>query len=145
VTALPSCEFRDPDGSYVLVQPFDEVRCRVLASNVADRGEVLFKDGSLTWSEAAEDVGGFTRVGPSTLLEHPEKDPVYTTSDLLAALEEKVVPEAEGPTLDFPGEIVGPESLNRQNPLTREDLLSEAFFRLMRKVRKTGRSRERVA
>src|SRR5688572_29628295 len=59
----PIAEFRDPDGSYVLVQPLDEVRCRVLASNVTPKGDVLFKDAELTWQEAAEDLGGYTRLG----------------------------------------------------------------------------------
>lgn len=61
---LPIAEFRDPDGSYVLVQPFDEVRCRVIASNVLPKGLVLHKDAELTWEEASRESNGFTRVGP---------------------------------------------------------------------------------
>ena len=68
----PVVEFLDPDGSYALVQPFDEVRGRVLSSNVLPKGHVLHKDEKLSWSEAAEDLGGFTRLGPSDFLPEGE-------------------------------------------------------------------------
>jgi hypothetical protein len=65
---LPPCEFRDPDGSYALVQPLDEVRCRVIASNVAEKDQVLYNGDALDWPDAAEDLGGFTRLGPCEML-----------------------------------------------------------------------------
>lgn len=61
-------EFRDLDGSYVLVRPLDEVRGRVVSSNRAARGRVLYKDGALSWERAAEDLGGYTRLSPEELL-----------------------------------------------------------------------------
>jgi len=61
-------EFRDLDGSYLLLRPLDDIRCLVLDSNVAQRGELLYKEERLTWSEAARDLGGYTRVAPSELL-----------------------------------------------------------------------------
>ncbi len=71
----PVVEFLDPDGSYALVQPFDEVRGRVLSSNVLPKGHVLHKDEKLSWSEAEEDLGGFTRLGPSDFLPQGEAGP----------------------------------------------------------------------
>lgn len=67
MTTWPIAEFRDPDGSYALVQPFDEVRCRVISSNVLSKGLVLYKHADLTWEEAARESHGGTRVGPSDL------------------------------------------------------------------------------
>jgi hypothetical protein len=71
---LPPCEFRDPDGTYVLVQPFDEVRCRVIASNVAEKDQVLYKGDAIDWPEAAKDLGGFTRLGPCELLAQVDQE-----------------------------------------------------------------------
>lgn len=69
----PIAEFRDPDGSYVLVRPFDEVRCRVMASNVLPKGLVLHKDAELTWEEASRESNGITRVGPWDLASPDER------------------------------------------------------------------------
>lgn len=67
MTLPPLCEFRDPDGSTLLVRPLDEIRGRVIASNVVRKGELLFKDETPSWREAAEDLGGWTRLGPGIL------------------------------------------------------------------------------
>lgn len=87
---MPVVEFLDPDGSYALVQPFDEVRCRVLSSNVLPKGQILHKGDLLDWQDAAEDLGGFTRLGISDLL--PKEDawpePAWEGSELLEQLEE---------------------------------------------------------
>ena len=69
---LPIVEFRDPDGTYVLAQPFNDVCCRVLASNAMPRGQVLYKDEDIPWEEAAQDLGGFTRLGPDQLQPAPK-------------------------------------------------------------------------
>jgi hypothetical protein len=68
VNASTIVEFLDPDGGYVRALPLDEVRCRVLRSNLARRGEVFLKDPGLDWEEATQDLGGWTRVGPSDLV-----------------------------------------------------------------------------
>src|SRR5471032_3315633 len=83
-------EFLDPDGSYALVQPFDEVRGRVLSSNVLEKGSVLHKDADLAWGEAAEDLGGFTRLGPSDFLLDGEasSEPAWDSEDLVRLLED---------------------------------------------------------
>lgn len=90
MTTLPICEFHDPDGSYVLVQPFDEVRCRVIASNVVEKDQVLYKGDLLDWQDAAEDLGGFTRLGLSDLLPKDEAwpEPAWEGSELLLLIEE---------------------------------------------------------
>src|SRR5262245_20280675 len=67
VKTLIPCELRDLDGSYLLVEPLDACRCRVLDSNVAPKGEILWKPRSLTWHQASKDLGGWTRVAPSDL------------------------------------------------------------------------------
>jgi hypothetical protein len=94
---IQAIEFLDPDGSYALVQPFDEVRGRVLASNVLLKGNILHKDEELTWTEAAEDLGGFTRLGLSDLLPKDEawQEPVWEDSELLTLLEEHLGPSRE--------------------------------------------------
>lgn len=64
---MNTVELRDPEGSYVLALPVDDVRCRVLDSNIVEKNKVLFKDHQVSWEEAGEDLGGFTRLGPSDL------------------------------------------------------------------------------
>jgi len=61
-------EFLDDDGSYIQALTLDELRCRVLCSNVARRGELLLKDPDLDWESATEDLGGLTRLGPWDLV-----------------------------------------------------------------------------
>ncbi len=96
---MPVVEFLDPDGSYALVQPFDEVRGRVLSSNVLPKGHVLHKNEKLSWSEAAEDLGGFTRLGPSDFLPEGEAglEPAWEGSELLEQLEEHLGYSREEP------------------------------------------------
>ncbi len=84
---MNTVEFRDVGGGYVLALPVDDVRCRVLASNVVGKDRVLFKDPDLSWEEASEDLGGFTRLDPSDFAA-PEQDP--EESSLLADLEAAV-------------------------------------------------------
>jgi len=88
---IQTVEFLDPDGSYALVQPFDEVRGRVLSSNVLEKGSVLHKDAELAWDDAAEDLGGFTRLGPSDFLrdEGAAPEPAWENADLVRLLEER--------------------------------------------------------
>jgi hypothetical protein len=95
-------EFLDPDGSYALVQPFDEVRGRVLSSNVLEKGSVLHKDAELAWGEAAEDLGGFTRLGPSYFLEDREASagPAWDSEDLVRLLEDPLGTRGEEPSQD---------------------------------------------
>jgi hypothetical protein len=87
---IQTVEFLDPDGSYALVQPFDEVRGRVLSSNVLEKGSVLHKDAELPWGEAAEDLGGFTRLGPSDFLLDvvASAEPSWKSEDLVRLLED---------------------------------------------------------
>lgn len=80
MSTLPIVEFRDPDGSYVLAQPLNEVCCRVLASNALPQGQVLYKDEAIDWEEAAQDLGGFTRLGPDQL-RAPEDGPERASDD----------------------------------------------------------------
>jgi hypothetical protein len=105
----PIIEFLDPDGSYALVQPFDEVRGRVLSSNVFEKGSVLHKSEELCWTEAAEDLGGFTRLGPADLLSPGEDGPapVWEESELLGMLEEQM-----GPGRAEPGGDPGPQAIS---------------------------------
>ena len=83
---MNTVEFRDPDGTYILAAPFDDARCRVLASNVLARGQVVCKDPELSWEEAAEDVGGFTRLAPDDLSPDESEDP--ETRSLLREIED---------------------------------------------------------
>lgn len=87
---MPMIEFLDPDGSYALVQPFDEVRGRVLSSNVLEKGSILYKDAELAWGDAAEDLGGFTRLGPSDFFQDGEAsgEPAWDSEDLVRLLED---------------------------------------------------------
>jgi len=87
---MPAIEFLDPDGSYALVQPFDEFRGRVLSSNVLEKGSVLHKDAELAWGEAAEDLGGFTRLSPSDFLHDgvASAEPAWNSEDLVRLLED---------------------------------------------------------
>jgi hypothetical protein len=116
---MPTIEFLDPDGSYALVQPFDEVRGRVLSSNVLEKGSVLHKDAELAWGEAAEDLGGFTRLGPSDFLEVPEVpgEPAWNCDDLVRLLEDPPGSGGEERSLD---PLLGLESppldQDRQDP-----------------------------
>jgi hypothetical protein len=98
----PVVEFLEPDGTYALVQPFDEVRGRVLSSNVLEKGTVLHKAAVLDWEDAAENLGGFTRLGLSDLLPKDEAwpDPVWEGSELLSLLEEHLGPSREEPVQD---------------------------------------------
>jgi len=99
---MPTIEFTDPDGSYALVQPFDEVRGRVLSSNVLAKGSVLHKDAELAWGEAAEDLGGFTRVGPSDFLLDGAllDEPQWKSEDLVRLLEDTRGEGGEEPSQD---------------------------------------------
>jgi len=108
---LPPCEFRDPDGSYLVVQPFDEVRCRVMASNVARKGEVLYKDETLSWTQAAQDLGGWTRLGPGELLGTPSEPIATDPEDTLSILEEKREGLGADRLPDPEGDIVDPRTL----------------------------------
>lgn len=101
---LPIAEFRDPDGSYVLVQPLDEVRCRVIDSNVTLKGEVLYKDRDLSWKQAQKDCGGYTRVGADELLRREEKDQLDHATEMASlggrparAISIPEIGEGEGP------------------------------------------------
>jgi hypothetical protein len=87
-------EFRDPDGSYVLALALDEIRCRVLRSNVAERGAVLFKNPDLGWEKASEDLGGLTRLGPADLV--PSRELAAQERTVRQVLEEVPDPESGG-------------------------------------------------
>jgi len=87
-------EFRDPDGGYVLALALDEIRCRVLRSNVAERGAVLFKDPDLGWEKASEDLGGLTRLGPVDLV--PSREQAASEKSFRRGLEEVPDPESLG-------------------------------------------------
>jgi hypothetical protein len=111
VTTLPICELNDPDGSYLLVQPFDEVRCRVIASNVAQKGEVLYKRAGLSWRKAAQDLGGWTRLSPSLLLASRGEAEGPDPENILGVLEDKMASLGEHQHPDPEGDPVDPESL----------------------------------
>lgn len=84
---MNTVEFRDVGGGYVLARPFDDVRCRVVASNLIEKDQVLFKDPELTWEEASEDLGGFTRLDPCdfALGEAEDREERSLMADLEAA------------------------------------------------------------
>ncbi|HVR85542.1 MAG TPA: hypothetical protein VMU54_14590 [Planctomycetota bacterium] len=111
---IQAIEFLDPDGSYALVQPFDEVRGRVLSSNVLEKGSVLHKDAELAWGEAAEDLGGFTRLSPSDFLQDgvASAEPSWDSEDLCRLLEDPLGDEDEersrDPLLDLESPPPGP-------------------------------------
>ncbi len=144
-TLIP-CELRDLDGSYVLVEPVGEIRCRVLVSNVARKGEVLYKPEALTWSQASRDLGGFTRLSPAELLGTVEADSRPDPENLLEVLgsQEEILGDARRP--DPEGDVVDPETLpGRGGTLEADDPRAEQL-RLASKERKAGRSRSaRVA
>src|SRR5437762_1963410 len=104
-TTIP-CELRNLDGSYLLVQPLGESGCRILASNVAPKGQVLYKPELLSWSQATEDLGGYTRLSPDELLGLVDPDTVPDPDNLVDALDsrEEVLSEARRP--DPEGEVV---------------------------------------
>lgn len=72
---LNPCELRDLDGSYALVRPLDDVRCRVIDSNVFAKGELLcLWNTPYDWIEGSEDLGGCTRIGLADLI--PRNGPI---------------------------------------------------------------------
>jgi hypothetical protein len=117
VTTFPPCEFRDPDGSYALVQPFDEVRCRVIASNVAEKDRVLYKGDLLDWQDAAEDLGGFTRLGPCEMLAPVEEDPPAEREEVAEFVDEDGRPSADPLAL-----VEDPRYSKRREQATQADL-----------------------
>ena len=106
-TIVP-CELRDLDGSYLLVQPLGESRCRILASNVAPKGQLLYKPELLSWSQATQDLGGYTRLLPDELLGLVEQGNGSDPDNLVEALDsrEEILSEARRP--DPEGEVVDP-------------------------------------
>jgi len=106
-TIIP-CELRDLDGSYLLVQPVDESRCRILDSNVAPKGKVLFMPDLMSWEHAAEDLGGYTRLSPDELLGLVDQDSLPDPENLVEALDtrEEILVEPRRP--DPEGEVVDP-------------------------------------
>lgn len=77
-TLIP-CELRDLDGSYALVRPIDDVRCRVIDSNVFQKGEQLrLKSVPYDWREGSQDIGGCTRASLEDLL--PPEDSLSNES-----------------------------------------------------------------
>lgn len=106
-TIVP-CELRDLDGSYLLVQPVGESRCRILDSNVAAKGQVLYKPELMSWDQAVEDLGGYTRLSPDELLGLVEQDSLPDPENLVEALgaREEILVEPRRPDPD--GEVVDP-------------------------------------
>jgi hypothetical protein len=111
VKTIDPCELRDLDGSYLLVQPVGESRCRILDSNVAQKGQVLYKPELLSWAQAAEDLGGYTRLSPDELLGLADQDSLPDPDNLVEALgtREEILVEPRRP--DPEGEVVDPGTL----------------------------------
>jgi hypothetical protein len=117
VKSLPLCEFREPDGSYVLVRPYDDVRCRVIDSNVFRKGELLHLRGAAYgWSEGSEDIGGCTRVGLAFLLQDHSALVDGHPDDLLNLLAEQEAALADHRLPDPEEEVVDPRSLAPDEP-----------------------------
>jgi len=87
VKTITPCELRDLDGSYLLVEPMDECRCRVMDSNVVPKGEILWKPRSMSWRQTSKDFGGCTRVAPSELIDLEGENPVPHDENILEILE----------------------------------------------------------
>src|SRR5438105_5600501 len=111
VTTHIPCELRDLDGSYLLVEPLGDIRCRILASNVATKGEVLYKSESMTWSEAMEDLGGWTRLLPSQLLGGEEEERLPDPENLREVLDLEQQGDGGNRRHDPEREAVDPTSL----------------------------------
>jgi len=139
---IQAIEFLDPDGSYALVQPFDEVRGRVLSSNVLEKGSVLHKDAELAWGEAAEDLGGFTRLGPSDFLHDGalSAEPAWNSEDLVRLLEDPLDTQGEVPSHDPMRNLESPPPV----PATLDQDADPVglLLRLVRHLRKTHRKKD---
>lgn len=134
-TLIP-CELHDLDGSYLLVQPLGEVRCRVLDSNVAPKGEVLYKPETLTWSQASEDLGGCTRLGPAELLGTEGADSVPDPDNLVQVLDRQQEVLGDHRKPDPEGDLVDPTTLpDLGGDLETDDLRAE-ILRLVIHYRK---------
>ncbi len=108
---LPPCEFRDLDGSYVLVRPLDDVRCQVIDSNVFPEGELLRLRGSgYDWLEGTEDLGGCTRIGLDQFL-RPASGEDTQDDNVLGLLAELDVALGEHRHPDPEERLVDPHSL----------------------------------
>ena len=68
MAARPIVEFRDPDGTYVLVRPLDSVRGVVLDGTLHEQGQILYKRASVSWKRASSDIGGATFLSPRDLV-----------------------------------------------------------------------------
>jgi hypothetical protein len=140
--SMQTIEFLDPDGGYALVQPFDEVRGRVLSSNVLEKGSVLHKDAELAWVDAAEDLGGFTRLGPSDFLRDGEvsSEPAWDSEDLVRLLEDPLGAGA--------AELCGDPVLNLESPppgATNPEQGAEPLGLLLRLVRHLRKQHQKKA
>ncbi len=110
-TIVP-CELRDLDGSYLLVEPMDAYRCRVLDSNVVPKGDILWKPRSLTWHQASKDLGGWTRVAPSELVDLEREHYVPDHENILEILEREQEVRCEHRRPDPEEELANPRSLS---------------------------------
>lgn len=114
---LPLCEFCEPDGSYVLVRPYDDVRCRVIDSNVFRKGELLHLRGAAyDWSEGSEDIGGCTRIGLAFLLQDHSALVDGQSDELPNLLSEQQAALADHRLPDPEEEVVDPRSLASNEP-----------------------------
>jgi len=114
--ARPIVEFRDLDGTYVLVKPLDDVRGVVLNGNRHARGEVLYKDADLRWEEAARDIGGATRLSPEDLVVEEVEESDFPTPEFT---------DEDGDLLE--GEHEAPEDLLERGAAKSEDPLEGAY------------------
>lgn len=139
-TLIP-CELRDLDGSYVLVEPVGDIRCRVLASNVAQKGEVLYKPEALSWLQATRDLGGFTRLTPAELLGGLEAKSMPNPENLLEVLgsQEEILGDARRP--DPAGDVVDPGTVHGHGGNLEPDDPRAEQLRLATSHTKTGKSR----
>lgn len=138
---LNPCELRDLDGSYLLVEPFGEIRCRVLSSNVARKGEVLYKPEALTWSQASRDLGGFTRLSPAELLGTVEADSRPDPENLLEVLGSQEEIRSDERRRDPAGEVVDPGTVHGHGGNLEVDDPRAEQLRLATNHRKAGSSR----
>ena len=104
----PIVEFRDLDGTYVLVKPLDDVRGVVLNGTLHEQGQVLYKDASLSWKAASRDIGGATHLSPQDLVarETEEIPPFPTAVTRTGTVPETTVP-SEGAVMTTWGAVTG--------------------------------------
>jgi hypothetical protein len=106
----PIVEFRDPDGTYVLVKPMDEVRGIVLNGTHHRRGQVIRKSSHLSWGASVQDIGGATRLSPEDLvplesenaLDYPLPESMDDEEEIFESAHKDVETRSSGSAVQIP-------------------------------------------